>query len=103
MKIMFFNPGCFFDAKSHLGGDFISAKHGQKAVSILLARPHKSRVYAHFLFIMKQQIRPVEQQIVPVLSQTIKTWMDYCTQVLLMKSKYFLIDSSKTPNWMLTI
>lgn len=72
MQTMVFNPGRFLDAESHLGGDFISARHGQKTVSVQLVRPHKPRFYAHFVFSMKQQIRPVEQQIVPVLSQNYK-------------------------------
>lgn len=66
---MFFNPGGLFDAESHLSGDFISAKHGQKTVSVQLARSHKPRVYAPFVFIMEQQIRPMEQQIVAALPQ----------------------------------
>lgn len=69
MQTTFFNPGRFFNAESHLDGDFISAKSGQKTLSVQLVRPHKHRVYAHFVLIIKQQIRPAEQQIVPVLSQ----------------------------------
>lgn len=83
-------PG-FSDAELHMGPDFISVKSGQKTVSVRLARPHRARVYAHFMCI-------VEQQIVPYLPQyynSVDRLLLNLTHVLLIKSKHFLINTSE--------
>lgn len=74
-----------------MGPDFISVKSGQKTVSVKLARPHRARVYTHFMFI-------VEQQIVPYLPQNYNSVGRLplnLTQVLLTKSEHFLINTSE--------
>lgn len=73
-----------------------------RRLSVQLVRPHKPRVYAHSVFIMKQQIRPVEQQIVPVLSQNYKDTDGLLPRFFWWKINIFLLTTKKA-NWMFTI